>query len=30
VSELAHVISTEPAVRAELVGFPARCAHFVP
>jgi hypothetical protein len=30
VSELAHVIGAEPAVRAELVGFLARCAHFVP
>ena len=28
-SELAHVVGTEPAVRAELVGFLARCAHFV-
>jgi hypothetical protein len=30
VSELAHVIGAEPAVRAELIGFLARCAHFVP
>jgi hypothetical protein len=30
VSELPHVIGAEPAVRAELVGLLARCAHFVP